>query len=295
MLAAARIARGRYDFALAERLAERSAEGGGGFPARLLSAQLTSVTGRAAEAEAELRQLAAEAHDDEQRAAVAITRMDNSAIFLGDIRQALDVGREAAAQVSAGSWRDALMARRGTLLLGIEGPRAAAEATEPLLERAQGEAFVWAALVAAYSLGRLGRLDEAVQVALQGRATHRTLTEPLNRPPWTHTYFQCEALALAGRFREAETIALEEYAEALAEHSSEQQGYFAWHLGRAALEQGHVRTAIRRLQEAVGQMRMLGRRQLVKGSLTHLALAYALAGQPGDADRTIAEYEAFGL
>ncbi|HVW33157.1 MAG TPA: AAA family ATPase [Acidimicrobiia bacterium] len=295
MLAAARIARVRNDFSLAKRLAQRAADGGAGFPARLFLAHLASLTGHGTEAETALCELAAEAGSDEERAAVAVIRMDNSAIFLGDIDHALDVAREAAAAVSAGTWRDALMARRGTLVLGTEGPRAAAEATEPLLERAQGGAFVWAALVAAYALGRLGRLDEAVEVAIQGRAAHLRLVEPLNRPPWTHTYFQCEALALAGRFHEAEMIALEQHAEALSEHSTEQQAYFAWHLGQAALERGHVGTAVRRLEEAIGVLRPLSRRQLIKGCLTHLALAHALAGRAEDAERIIDEYEGFGL
>src|SRR5439155_5737200 len=67
MLEAAGIARWRYDFPLAERLARAAMADGAGFEASLLAAQLAALQGRAEDALEEFARLAAEAGTDAQR------------------------------------------------------------------------------------------------------------------------------------------------------------------------------------------------------------------------------------
>ena len=80
LLAAAEAARRAYDVPLAERLARAAASAGAGFPALLLAAQMAGLQGRELEAEAELATLIG--NDDDERARLAVARLDNLR-FLG--------------------------------------------------------------------------------------------------------------------------------------------------------------------------------------------------------------------
>jgi hypothetical protein len=225
-LAAANTARWRYDFALAERLVRAALQAGAGFDAALLAAQLLILQGRCHEAEAELAALAAVSRDDAERAQVAITRIENLAFYLGRPDEGLRVAAEAEAAMADPEWRDELAARRCGILIGTEGPRAGAAAAEPLLQRGEGRALVWASHSGAYALGRLGRCQAAVDATVKGHVTHLTLSQPLDWYPWLHIVFRCEALAHAGRFHDAEALAVERYQQGLASHSIEQQAMF---------------------------------------------------------------------
>src|SRR5439155_7716961 len=74
MLEAALMARWRYDFPLAERLARVAVQTGPGFDAKLLAAQLASLQGHGPEAENEFAVLAAEAATDRERGLVTTAR-----------------------------------------------------------------------------------------------------------------------------------------------------------------------------------------------------------------------------
>src|SRR5437763_1788919 len=106
MLAAARIASGRYDFALSERLAEAAVDAGAGFDARLLIARLAGLQGRSHEVEAQHAALMAAAATDRERALVAIARLDNLVFHLGPLERGLELMNEAMAQVQDPAWRD---------------------------------------------------------------------------------------------------------------------------------------------------------------------------------------------
>ncbi|MGH9156436.1 MAG: AAA family ATPase, partial [Acidimicrobiales bacterium] len=73
MTDAATIARWRYDFPLAERLARSALDAGAGFDTAVLAARLAGLQGRGAEAEHQLTALAGQAGNDAQRARVAVT------------------------------------------------------------------------------------------------------------------------------------------------------------------------------------------------------------------------------
>lgn len=292
MLAAATTARWRYDFDLAERLARAAVQAGAGFDAALLAAQLAALRGRGPEAETELAELAPRAADDAQRALVALTRLDNLALYMGRIDEGLRVAEKVEATIAEQLWRDEITARRSGVLLATRGPRAAATAAEPLLQRAEGRALAWACLAASCSLGRLGRLEAALDAATKGHAAQLALTRPLDWYPWMHIFFRGDALAYAGRLEDAEALATGQYDEGLAAGSTEMQAFFTWQLARVTVDRGHVQTGARHARETVALFRQLGRPQIAQLGLVHLALALALGGHAEDATDTLAAHDA---
>jgi DNA-binding CsgD family transcriptional regulator len=293
MLAAALTARWHYDFPLAERLARAAVHEGAGFKAVLLSAQLASLQGRTDEAEREFEALASQAADDAERALVAITRLDNYAFMWGRADESLRVVEQV--QIADTALRDEIAARRAGVLVGTEGPRAAAAAVEPLLTRAGGRALVWACVVASHSFGRLGRLDDAVEAARRGHTEHLALDGALEWYPWFSLTFQCQALTYAGRLHEAEELARGYYERGIAERSDEAQAFFAWQLAHTSLAKGHVRTAARYGREAVTLLHQLGRPQLMGSCLPNLTTALALANEPDEANAALAMFDASGI
>src|SRR5205085_1209064 len=109
MYDAARLARGRYDFPLAQRLAQAAVQAGAGFDAALLMAQLASLQGRGDEAEGSLGTLAEEADDDRQRGLVACARLDNLVFHMGRIDAGLAMAEAAERHIADPAWRDELV------------------------------------------------------------------------------------------------------------------------------------------------------------------------------------------
>jgi len=147
--------------------------------------------------------------------------------------------------------------------------------------------LVWSRVIASSSLGRLGRLREAADIARDGAAASRH--EPHH---WYHLFMLGEALGQAGQFASARQIAEEEYERAVEERSAEPQAYFAWQLAKTVGERGHVETSIRLGREAVALFRRVERRTTIQDALTHLALAYALGGRDGEAAAVLDEVDA---
>ena len=295
MLSAARTARWRYDFDLADRLVAGAVEGGAGFEAALLAAQIAILRGHLREAEEQLAALAQEASTDAERAAVAVSRIDALAVYLGRMGDGLQLALRAEKEISDPLWRAEVTARRAVIVYALEGPGAAAELSVPLLESATGRAFVWASMSAAHSLPRLGRIAEAFPVLDRGHAAHLTLAQPIDRYPWIHHWLRCEALALGGRLHESEALALEQHQEGIDTASLEQQAYFAWHLATVVGDRGHVVEAARHAREGIALNRELGRPHYVGECLIGLATALALAGLPRDAAQALAAFDVLGL
>ncbi len=307
MLAAARVARSRSAFVLAERLASAAVDAAGTadpgpgdgalwFEAALLVAQAVGLQGRAAEAESRLARLAGRATTDAQRARVALIRLDNEAFYLGELAEANRIAEQAERSVTDPAWRDEITARRLGLVLATHGHRAAADAAEPLLRRAGGRALVWASQIGSFSVGRLGRLDEALQIAVRGRAEHLALPDVLESwYPWFHRFFECDALAGLGRIDEAAALATGEYRRGLDERSGEAQALFALQLARLVADRGAPGPAVRHAREAAALFRELGRPQFEYWSLQYVALASALAGLPGEAGAALDTLDALGL
>ena len=295
MLAAAAEARWRYDFSLAERLVRIAQATGAGPRADLLAAQLASLQGRGEVAESEFASLAEVADVDALRGAVAISRIDNLAFYLGRTDEGIMVAREAEAALTDRGWRDQIKARRSALVLSTNGPRAAAQVAAPLLQEAKGEALVWAAQVAAFSLGRLGRIADGLEATARGHAAHLMVEKPLDWYPWTHEFFRCQLLAWSGQFHDARALASAHYERALTERSGEAQAWFAWQRASMVGEQGNVVSSVRNGREAVALFRELGRPQFMAFALTYLALALALGGQGQEATSALRTLDELGM
>ena len=295
MLAAARIASGRYDFGLAERLAEAAVEAGAGFDARLLLAHLASLQGRSHEVESRLSALMAEAAIDRERALVSIARLDNLVFHLGRIERGLELMDEAMGQVQDAVWRDELTAKLSSVLAGTHGPAAAAEVAEPLLERESGRALAWSAIIASGALGRRGRLSAAADAARRGHVAHLALDEPIDWHPWMHVFFTSETRTLSGDFVGGQALAMDQYQQAVSDHSPEAQAWFAWLLSKHALDRGFPETAAVRARESAALFRQLSQPQFEQYPLVCAAIALAVAGRPAEGDEALREREALGL
>jgi DNA-binding NarL/FixJ family response regulator len=292
---AAVVARWRYDFPLAERLARAAVDAGGGFEPALLAAQLASLQGRPKQADAELSALADAMEDENQAALIALIRLDNRVIYAGTIDDGLKIADDAEVTLSAGELRDEIAARRAALLLAKEGPRRAASALQPILDRAGGRALAWACMPGSYSLARLGRIDEALEVARRGFRTHSALTTNIDWYPWMHAFYEAEALAHAGRFREAEDVAVAQYRHGVDARSLEAQAIFSWQLAKTVADRGHVEEALRLTRKAVSIYRQLGRPQFIDFCLIYQAQALAMARRPAEAKETMRSLERSGI
>ena len=293
MLTAATVARRRYDFVLAERLARAAVDAGAGFDAELLAAELVSLQGRGEEADAKLAALAVAATDDRERTLAALRRIDNA---VWGMRRGLDpvrIAEDAEAAVTDPCWRDEITARRAWAALHRDGPSAAAAIAVPVAMRSQGRALVSACQSAAYSLVRLGRLDEAIELAVRGRDEHLAIgTIPgWGWHPWVFDYFECRAIGYAGDLRASHQRALALHRQAVDDGSLEAQALFAMLLAQFVGERGHPSNAARYAREAAGAYRELGRPVMVKDCLAFAAYAFALAGSADRAAATLEEVQ----
>jgi DNA-binding CsgD family transcriptional regulator len=286
LLAAASDARWHYDFELAERLARAAGDVGGGFDAALLAAQALALQGRPAEAEAELATVDDLASDAE-RARLAVARLDILWLYLGRMDEALRVAEDAEASIADPALRSEVLARRAAVLLGGEGPHAAIRLAGPLLPDCRGRPLTCLGAIAGFSLGRLGRLSEALEVADRTHAASAELTEHSDWYPWFGLHGRCEALAMGGDFEGAERLASEQYRQGLEEGCREARAWFLWHLARTVHDRGHVQTAARQAREALTLLRELGRFPIQHSLLAVLALALALGGRHEEATRTL--------
>jgi DNA-binding CsgD family transcriptional regulator len=295
LLAAATAARWHYDFALAQRLVQAAQDLGGGFDADLLAAKLAGIQGHCDRAEEALAALAAAAASDEQRAEVAIARMDNF-LYANRHAEGLDVAINAESTIEDMSWRDEITARRSAVLVATDGPLATLKAVTPLLAgSSSSNAFVWACLTGARSLARMGRCDEALRLTERGYAAQLALTTPIEWYPWFHKFNRCDALLNAGRLREAEALAAAEYQAGLAEHSPEAQGCFALQLAKVCLARGRPRDAATQAREAVGVLRRIGRPMFLHEALHILAMARAHIDELAGAATVLAKVAEFDL
>jgi DNA-binding CsgD family transcriptional regulator len=293
LLDGATVARWRYDFPLAERLARAAVEAGAGFDAALLAAHVTALQGRRDEAEAALAELAATAVTDGEIGQVAIARHENGAAATGHHDAHLDAA--AAAVTEAGDWRYRLAARGLASVLDTQGPRAAAEAALALVDRARGDALVSACLIGAHSLARLGRIDAALELSERGATARQDVGTPLASYPWWHTVTRCTALQHAGRFSEARRLIDEHHGQALAEGSAEAQAAFAV-LGAGAVgDRGGVETAAAQAREALAVHVRLGLLAHARRDHTVGALACGLAGRTDEAAEHLAGLDDLGV
>ena len=221
--------------------------------------------------------------------------MDNLIFALGRLEDGVRVADEAVDTIGEHDLRDIIMARRCGAILGMFGPRAAIDAATPLTRCARGLALAWAHLVGSFSLGRLGRIADALRAAAAGHAAQAAATTQDDWYLWFHTFVRCQALCQGGRIREAESLGREYYKTGISEQNREERAFFNWHLARVAAERGQVRAAERYAREGTILFRQLGRPAFTHSTLACLALAQALLGMPQDAAASLAELSSLGI
>ena len=283
LLRAAETARWHYDFALAERLAQAAVDAGAGFGARLLAAQTAALQGRPDEAAEQMVRLRDRAATDAERAQLAIAHIDCLWSYLGRPADGLRVAEAAEPEIADPQLKAEVASRRTGLLLMREGPGPAALAALPMLQEADPRTASWLHLVAAYGLGRLGRLTEAQDAASRGW-TAAVQGEPGDWYPWFYLFTRCENLNHAGAFDAARELARAQYEQGLTDGSSEARAYFLWDLARPVRECGHALAAAAQAREAITLLRRLGRVGFEHSLLSTLAIASALSGDYQEAN-----------
>ena len=295
LLRAAQAARQRLDFPLTEHLARGAARAGGGVDAQVLAAQAAALDGRPQDAVDEYVKLRDLARDDSERMTVAVAHVETLWAYLGQVSEGMRVHGQAAASITDPALQAEWAGRRTGLVLALEGPGPAALEAIPLLATAEGPALVWLRLVAAYGLGRLGRIEESLEISDSGLAFARSLPDPGAWYPWFNVFTRCEALSHLGRFTESRALAREQYDEGLEAGSSECRAYFLWTLARSPRECGNPREAAQDAREAVTLFRRVGRLNFAHGLLSSLALALALSGDYREANRALVAADALGV
>ena len=245
---AANAALGLLDFALAARLARAAVAAGAGFEAGRTLGFALSWSGRGAEADVALVELARSATSDVDRVRALFTRLGNLFFTLAQPLVAIEVLDELGRLVADPStpmlvaWRsvvDAFLARPGAGLVGARQVLANTAAPPEVLALAG-----WGALTA---LAGLGKLAEARSITEQIEVAGPPGVTPVRVGA---AHMGMRALKLAGELDEAAAW-VERYQELL---SDDLGGASLLHdvlRGEVARERGQVRTAIRLFRQAV--------------------------------------------
>ena len=147
-------------------------------------------------------------------------------------------------------WLDELSSRRFFAATFSGGPQAAVEAASSLLQRRGSGPFTITHLAVSYSLVRVGRLEEAIEL-LWPLADSGAL--PAADGPWyLWAMLQClgAALVFAGRLGEAEDLLVRAYDVVADQPAAEARASVADSLAVLHLEQGLPLSAFRRASES---------------------------------------------
>ena len=296
MLAAARMARNRWDLPLAGRLAEAAIRVGAGFEAALLEAEVSALEGRSQEADQQLVALLPLAADDAQRARVAAARVDNLVGRLGQFDMALRVVEEARNHISDRRACDLLAAKEAYALQLGGRITEAFTIVEPLLARCDDPSLTFAWYTAGSCLTRSGRFGEAsrlIETLTEFRRAETDSQAPLH--PAFDSVLQCAVGAGAGRLHEAHELATSEYAAGVRSESRTLQAMFSMHLARIEIVMGRLKDAARHATESRNLYREKKWRNLQRSALVQLGLAQALLGSVDQARTALEEIGSLGL
>jgi DNA-binding CsgD family transcriptional regulator/tetratricopeptide (TPR) repeat protein len=296
MVTAAATALDRWDLTLAGRLAEAAVEAGGGFDAAMLRAEVAVLQGEGMEAETQLAALLPLASDDPQRVRVTGIRADNLISRLGRTDEALAVIDEAERLVTDPAALDQLTAKRAFALHVAGRLQEALDVLVPMLARAEGPEFGFAWYIGGACMARAGRFAEALLLCEKlARAATAFGGGPPPFRPSLEAVVKCAVFAGAGRLRDAEEVAVEEYVRGVTDGSVTIQAVSALHLARVEVGMGKVSEAARYAAEARDHFREKRWLNLARTALTELALAHALAGAADQAAAALAEIASLDL
>jgi DNA-binding CsgD family transcriptional regulator len=293
LLSGAIAARARHDHSLTERLARAAIDEGAGFAARFVAAEAAHFEGRPEQAEQELATLAADATTDAERARVALLRFDNTYLLQG--RADLQLLDDALDAVADPFWRDELLARRLFVMSSNSGPRATVEAGSTVLHRPGAGPLTAAHMLLSYSLVRLGRLDDAIQLSTRPSGSGEIPATDESWDQWGLFVTRIDARVYAGRLGEAEELLTAAYGQVVDQPAAEARAFVTGWSAVLYLEQGRVQSAFRRAGESYTLFQQLGRTYVARWPYVAAVQALALAGRADRAVETLAAFDALGL
>ncbi len=281
------------DVVLAERLARAAVLAGAGFRARLALGRALAGAGRASEGQQLLADLAAQAADDHERAAVAMASARNLFWALDRAEEADGVLQDAEQHVGDDALRHELAAQRVRLMAARGRPQAALAAAQPLLhdDSVHERARTTVALGAVEALFSTGRTEEARALAETSLPAARRRRDELPHAEVVLLGMRPMALRLAGRLVEATTLSEETYALLLPRRSAPGTAVEANSLGLIWLARGRVRTALRFCRESAALLRDGDGVGMLAFALAGVGQAAAQAGEPEAAREAVAEME----
>jgi DNA-binding CsgD family transcriptional regulator len=292
LVAGAKAARERRDYALAERMARAAIEAGEDFEAKLLAAEAAYMSGRHEQAAAELQALEADAVDAIDRARVSLLRFDHQFLLHGaadtstlDALLAVDLSPV---------WRDEILARRLCLDALHQGPAVVVNALEPLPQTAARPRTSLYALLGA-CLTRAGRMGQALTVLVPPSGPTVRQGSTVLSEPWSP--FGAHALTLVGlgRLGEADALLAAAQHELPVHEGSLESAVVAACLGALRLEQGRVQTAFLQATSAAALFLDLSLPLSARWCEALCAHALALAGAGPKASQTLAALDALDL
>ena len=292
LVAGAKAARERRDYALAERMARAAVEGGEGFEARLLAAEAAHMSGRHEEAASELQALETHAANTAERVRVSLLRFDHQFLLRGvadttalDALLALDLSPV---------WRDEILARRLCLDALHQGPAVVVSAREPLPPTAGMPRTSLDTLLGA-CLTRVGRMGQALTFLVPPSGPTVRQGSTVLSEPWSPFGGHALTLIGLGHLGEAEMLLATAQDELAAHEGSPEGAVVAACLGALRLEQGRVHTAFLQATSAAALFLDLALPLSARWCEALCAQALALAGAGPKASQTLAALDALDL
>jgi DNA-binding CsgD family transcriptional regulator len=292
LVAGAKAARERRDYALAERLGRAAIEIGAGFEARLLAAEAADMSGRHEQAAMELEALTTDAVDVDERVRVALLRFDHELRRRGT---ADGTALETLLTMDLDPvWRDELVARRLCLQERTRGPAAVIHAMESLPDTTGVTRTSLHALLGE-CLTRTGRMNQALAFLVPpSGATVRQGSTVLSEP-WSPFGDHALCLIWLGRLGEAEELLRAAQEELAAHEGSHESAIVAASLAELRLEQGRVQAAFLQATSAAAVFLDLSLPVSARWCESLSAQALALAGVAPKANQTLAALDALDL
>ena len=292
LVAGAKAARDRRDYALTERLARAAIENGEGFEARLLAAEAAHMSGRHEQAALELSALAKDAAATDERVRLSLLRFDQELALRGTADSS--AADALLALPLDGVWRDELLARQLCLDGRTSGPAAVIRAVDPLPETT-GERRTSLHALLGECLSRNGRMDQALTYLVPpSGATVRQGSTVLSEP-WSPFADHALTLIGLGRLGEAEELLAAAQEELTAHEGSQESAIVAASLGALRLEQGRVQTAFLQATSAAAVFLDLSLPVSARWCESLSAYALALAGVAPKATRALSALDALDL
>jgi DNA-binding CsgD family transcriptional regulator len=292
LVAGAKAARERREYALSERMARAAIDEGEGFEARLLAADATHMSGRHEQAASEVDGLMSLAADAVERVRVSLLRFDHE-FFLHGTADMTAIDALLTTEIHP-TWHDELLARRLCLDAFTRGPRTVIEAVEPIPEPTGPPRTSMHALLGG-SLTRTGRTYQALSFLVPSSGVTVRQGSTVLSEPWSPFGNHVLALIGLGRLDEAEGFLTGAQQELSADGGSHESAVVAATLAALRLEQGRVQAAFLHATSAAAVFLDLSLPVCTRWCEALSANALALAGAAPKATQTLAALDALGL